>query len=53
MKIQKRHVVGIIMLIPMLPFVIVGFVAFWLWLYANSGWAVGEISYDWLKEKVD
>jgi hypothetical protein len=52
-KIDKRYVVGGIMLVPFLPVMIVGFVAFWLYLYAKAGFEIGELGYKWLEEKLN
>lgn len=53
MKIEKRHVVGILMLIPFLPVFLLGFVAYWLYLYGYSGYQTGEIIYEWIESKVN
>jgi hypothetical protein len=52
MKIEKRYVVGGLFLIPLLPFVILGFVVYWLFLYAKCGFDLGEMSFKWIEEKV-
>lgn len=53
MKIDKRYVVGTIFLIPMLPFVIAGFLGWWLVMYVKAGAEVGEMVYEWLNEKLE
>lgn len=50
MKIEKRYVVGGLIAIPMLPLIILGFIAYWLFLYVRSGFQIGELSYEWLEE---
>lgn len=52
MKIEKRYVVGGLFLIPLLPFVILGFVAYWLFLYARCGFDLGERAFNWIEDKV-
>jgi hypothetical protein len=51
-KIEKRYVVGGLFLIPLLPFVILGFVAYWLFLYARCGFDLGERAFNWIEDKV-
>lgn len=53
MKIEVRHWVGLVMLIPFLPFLIIGFVTYWCWLYTKAGFEIGEIIYGWLEEKLN
>lgn len=53
MTIEKRYVVGTLMLIPMLPLVLVGFVTYWLWFYAYAGYDIGERVGVWIGEKVN
>lgn len=53
MKIEKRYVVGALFLIPMLPAVLVGFIANWTTRYLRCGYELGEMSYEWIEEKVN
>jgi hypothetical protein len=49
---KPRYLFGLTMLIPMLPVVLLGFVAYWLQLYASTGYELGEATYEWICEKL-
>lgn len=53
MTLQKRYVVGTLMALPMLPVVLLGFVVYWVWLYATIGYGIGETVGIWIGEKLN
>lgn len=53
MKIEKRYIVGGLMLIPFLPVFLLGFVFYWVELYAASGYDIGQEVCNWIERTLN